>query len=65
MLTPLCLLLIRAYIRQLSNYLALGLGALAVPWLMQWSIKWGLVTGGLGAGKIGFLLGRQNKYQLA
>jgi len=56
-LTPLYLLLIMVSVRQLSGYLALGFGAVAVPWLMQWSVDWGLALGGIGAGTLGFLLG--------
>lgn len=58
MLTPLYLLLIMVSVRKLSGYLALGLGAVAVPWLMQWSVEWGLALGGIGAGTAGFLIGR-------
>ena len=57
LLTPLYLLLIMVSVRKLSGYLALGLGAFVVPWLMQWSVEWGLVIGGISAGTLGFLLG--------
>ena len=60
-LTPLYLLLIMVSVRKLSSYLALGIGAVAVPWLMQWSVEWGLALGGIGAGTLGFLLGGGHK----
>lgn len=60
MLTPLYLLLIMVSVRKLSGYLALGLGALTVPWLMQWSVEWGLALGGIAAGTLGFILGQWN-----
>ena len=57
LLTPLYLLLFMVSVRKLSGYLALGLGAVLVPWLMQWSVEWGLAIGGISAGTLGFLLG--------
>ena len=57
LLTPLYLLLIMVSVRKLSGYLALGLGAFCVPWLMQWSVEWGIALGGIGAGTLGFVLG--------
>ncbi len=62
-LTPLYLLLIMVSVRKLSGYLSLGLGALSVPWLMQWSVEWGLAIGGVGAGTLGFLIGGGYKRQ--
>lgn len=56
LLTPIYLLLIMVSVRRLSGYLALGIGALAVPALMTWSVEWGLLIGGIGAGTLGFAL---------
>lgn len=58
LLTPLYLLLIMVSVRRISGYLALALGGLAVPVLMEWSVEWGLAIGGIGAGTLGFALGR-------
>jgi hypothetical protein len=58
LLTPLYVLLIMISVRRLSGYLALAFGGVAVPLLMQWSVEWGLLVGGLGAGTLGFLLAR-------
>ena len=57
LLTPLYLLLFMVSVRKLSGYIALGLGTILVPWLMQWSVEWGLAIGGISAGTLGFLLG--------
>jgi hypothetical protein len=57
-LTPLYLLLIMVSVRRLSGYLALVLGGIGVPLLMQWSVEWGLAIGGIGAGTLGFALAR-------
>jgi len=57
LLTPLYLLLIIMSVRRLTGYLSLAIGALVVPFLMEWSVEWGLALGGLGAGTAGFLLG--------
>ena len=56
-LTPLYLLLIILSVRRLSGYLSLVFGAAALPYLMAWSVEWGLALGGLGAGTLGFLIG--------
>lgn len=58
LLTPLYVLLIMISVRRLSGYLALAFGGIAVPLLMQWSVEWGLLVGGVGAGTLGFLLAR-------
>jgi len=57
-LTPLYMLLIMISVRKLSGYIALVLGGIAVPALMQWSLEWGLLIGGIGAGTLGFVFGR-------
>ena len=58
LLTPLYLLLIMVSVRRMSGYLALVFGGVAVPFLMQWSVEWGLAIGGIGAGTLGFLIAR-------
>ena len=61
LLTPLYLVLIMLSVRRWSSYLAFAAGAVAVPALMTWSVEWGLVFGGLGAGTLGFLLAGEHK----
>ena len=65
LLTTLYLLLFMFSVRKLSGYLALGLGAVLVPWLMQWSVEWGFASGGINAGALGFFIDDGVKLQYA
>lgn len=58
-LTPAFVLLTMATARRFSGHLALVIGGICVPVLMQWSADWGMLIGGVGAGTAGFLIGRR------
>jgi len=58
-LTPTFVLLTMATARRFSGHLALVVGGISVPVLMQWSADWGMLVGGAGAGTAGFLIGRR------
>ena len=58
LLTPLFVMLTMATSPKLSSRLALVIGGVGVPVLMQWDSELGLVLGGLVCGTLGFLLTR-------
>ncbi len=58
-LTPAFVLLTMATARRFSGHMALVIGGIFVPVLMEWSADWGMLIGGVGAGTAGFLIGRR------
>jgi len=57
-LTPMFVLLAMATAPKFSSQASLVLGCLALPALMAWDPQIGMVVGGVGAGTIGFFMGR-------
>jgi predicted branched-subunit amino acid permease len=60
-LTPFFVFLMMSTSRRRGGQWAVAIGAVMVPLAMTLSPEWGLLVGGLSAGTIGFLMGRQNQ----
>jgi len=58
LLTPLFVIMTMATSPKLSSRMALVLGCIGVPVLMQWDSEWGLVVGGFAFGTAGYALSR-------
>ena len=56
---PLFAALMMSTARRRSGQWAVVFGAAAVPLAMEWSSDWGMLLGGVGAGTLGFIIGRR------